>query len=421
MNHLIYSFILLALAAVFKTLLCSMRETDLVGISRLQQKYPRIIKHAESYEKRWDMLLASISLLVAICQIASIAAILVGYASGALSPLVTLAAVGVVTALTIFFLEMVPEVAASAFSDRLTATFLPLGMFISYALSPVLAPLVALNRAVEKYLFARADAQDRPTAEEEILSLMEQAQAGDIDLHEKEFIRSVFDFDETDVHEIMTPRVDVEAVEDTEKIGECAARIRDIPHSRYPVYHENLDDVRGILHVKDMMRKLSLEHDEDSVMTVCKEACFVPETMKIAKLFDMFKTRRAHLAVVVDEYGGTAGIVALEDVIEELVGDIRDESDRDDPELIELADGSFLLQAREPVDEVNEILGIAIPTSEQYDSVGGFIFHRMSRIPQVGESVAGEGFRIIVQKASDRQIQSVRIYKGSRDNGATAE
>lgn len=238
---------------------------------------------------------------------------------------------------------------------------------------------------------------------------MEQADARDIDLHEKKFIRSVFDFDETDVHEIMTPRIEIEAIADSETVAECALRVRDLPHSRFPVFHEGLDEIVGIVHVKDIMRMLSIDRDEERVGDIASPAAFVPESMKIVKLFELIKLRRTHLAVVVDEYGGTAGVVALEDVIEELIGDIQDESDEEVEGISRMPDGSWNVIARESIADVNEVTGAGIPESDQYDSVGGYVFGILNRIPVEGESVTTSDFTITVQKASDRQIESVRI------------
>jgi putative hemolysin len=409
MTLIFYSLICLALCAVFKTVLCSFRETEDGGIGRLREKYPNLAKRTSLYEERWGLMTSTLSLLVVLAQVAAVVLLLLGGQALALPPSGLLAAFAALVLLELLFVEILPEILADRLSDRLSVAALPLTIASSFLFMLVLIPLRSVGSLIDKSLLARVGAQNRPSTEDEIISLMEQAEDEDIELHEKEFIRSVFEFDETDVHEIMTPRVAIEAVTDTETVAACAARISSLAYSRYPVCHAGLDDIQGIVHVRDLMVMLSRGRGDVPISQIAAPAAFVPESMKISKLFDLIKLRRTHLAVVVDEYGGTAGVVSLEDVIEELIGDIQDERDHEPPGITAMPDGSWLVRARESVAEVNEATGLAIPESEQYDSVGGYIFESLNRIPLKGEMVSAENFEMRVEKASERQIELVRI------------
>jgi len=409
MTMMFYSLICLALCALFKTVLCSFRETEDGGIGRLREKYPNLAKRTSLYEERWGLMTATLSLLVVLAQVGAVVLLLLGGRALALAPAGMLAAFALLVLLELLFVEMLPEILADKLSDRLSVAALPLTIAASFLFMLVLIPLRALGSAIDKRLLSGIGAQNRPSAEDEIISLMEQAEAEDMELHEKEFIRSVFEFDETDVHEIMTPRVAIEAVGADESVADCAARISGLAYSRYPVYQQGLDDVQGIVHVRDLMVMLSRGRGDVLIRQIAAPAAFVPESMKISKLFELIKLRRTHLAVVVDEYGGNAGVVSLEDVIEELIGDIQDERDHEPPGITAMPDGSWLVRARESVSEVNEATGLAIPESEQYDSVGGYIFEALNRIPLKGEKVSAENFEMRVEKASERQIELVRI------------
>ena len=411
MNYIFHSMLAILMGSVFKGLLCAFRETADAGVDRLREKYPGLERSRSIYEKNWRLLETALSLAAVIFQIAGIVLLFIATRELGFDKWIVVVVFVLLAVVSLVLFEILPNIVARVYSDRLSALALPMTIVIAYTLGPLLIPLRYMGGLLEKHMLLNADADDRPKAEDEIISLMEQAGAQDMELHEKEFIRSVFEFDDTDVHEIMTPRIEVEAIEDTESVSYCVARIRDIPHSRFPVYHQSLDNIQGLIHVKELMRMLSLGRGEELVGRVAGEANFVPESMKIAKLFELMKERRAHLAVVVDEYGGTAGVVALENVIEELIGDIQDESDKEMPGVLRLPDGSVMIQAREPVDEVNEMIGIDIPESDQYDSVGGYIFSQLNRIPESGETVEGSNFKITIQKASERQVKTVRIAK----------
>jgi CBS domain containing-hemolysin-like protein len=217
---------------------------------------------------------------------------------------------------------------------------------------------------------------------------------------EHRIISSIADFGETRVRDVMVPRIDVVAVDVKMEREEALAAIVDGGHSRIPVYEGSIDRVIGTLHTQDLLVKV-LSGEEFSIRALAREAFFVPESKLISELLAEFKVRRQHLAVAVDEYGGTAGIVTLEDVIEELVGDIRDEFDSDEELVRRLDRDTAVLSARVRIEELNEMLGLDLP-DDIADTLGGLLYHQIGRVPRVGDvwSHGGVGFEV---QAVERQ------------------
>jgi putative hemolysin len=196
---------------------------------------------------------------------------------------------------------------------------------------------------------------------------------------------------------VMTPRTDMVYLDVSTRLSDVLATVVEKGHSRIPVYEDNIDNIVGVLHVKDLLRRWGKDKQEVSLEDLQREEAnmlrpplFVPETKRIDDLLQEFRTERTHMAIVLDEYGGTAGLVTIEDVIEEIVGEIQDEYDEEDRLVEELADGSYSVDARMSIGEVNNLLAIDLP-SEDSDSIGGFIVNYLGRVPQTGESFSYEG------------------------------
>jgi CBS domain containing-hemolysin-like protein len=224
---------------------------------------------------------------------------------------------------------------------------------------------------------------------------------------ERRIMSSIADFGETRARDVMVPRIDIVAVDVATDREEAMAAIVDGGHSRIPVYERSIDRVVGVLHTQDLLVKV-LADEEFSIRTLAREAFFVPESKRITELLSEFKVRRQHLAVVVDEYGGTAGIVTLEDVIEELVGDIRDEFDSEEDLVRRLDRDSALLSARIHVGELNEMLGIALP-EDVADTLGGLLYHVIGRVPRVGDRWSHEKVEFEVQSVERQRVVRVLV------------
>lgn len=295
------------------------------------------------------------------------------------------------------------------------------------ALLPVRRVLDIMDEAVRRLAGATAaSAQEAIGAE--IISVAEMGQAeGRLDESEREMIEGVVSFRTTSVERIMTPRTDIEAIELTEDLESVLAQVEEIGHSRIPVYRESLDDIVGILYVKDLLAWLGAQRKAEPfhLERVVRRALFVPEQKAVRELLAELVTNKVHLAMVADEYGGTSGLVTIEDIIEEVFGDIRDEYDEEEDEeptlALDLTARTAHAEAAMRVDEANdelESLGIEIPESDEYDTLGGFVITRLGRIPETGEALEIEGATLRITESSPTRV--VRITIEARDQAPAA-
>ena len=247
-------------------------------------------------------------------------------------------------------------------------------------------------------------------SEEELLATVDVAtQDETIEHEERALIRSIIEFGDTVAREVMVPRPDMVAVEGRDKAGDVLEVAIQAGYSRIPVYDQGIDDVIGIVYTKDLVR--TLQDDSDSEKTardLARKAEFVPEGKKVAELMREMQKEKFHMAIVVDEYGGTAGLVTLEDLIEELVGEIVDEFDVEEPSIEALPGGAYRVNARMPLDEVNELLEAEFPEGD-WDTIGGFVFNLLGHVPAEGETVEHDGYRLAAEKVQGRRIGRVRI------------
>lgn len=235
---------------------------------------------------------------------------------------------------------------------------------------------------------------------------------------EEAFLEAVVDFSNTIVREVMVPRTDMVCLEDTATIEEAVETIRRTGLSRVPVYHETLDDILGVLYAKDLLTCIGRPDCPKTVAPLVREAFFVPETKPVDELLVEMRQRKIHMALVADEYGGTAGLVTIEDLLEEIVGEIFDEYDRAVELVRRLDDGTLLLDARLPVDDFNDLLGTAIDI--EADSIGGLFVEKVGRIPQPGDSIEVEGVRLTVRDMEGNRVRTL-VVEQSRQRDAEDE
>jgi CBS domain containing-hemolysin-like protein len=227
---------------------------------------------------------------------------------------------------------------------------------------------------------------------------------------ERKLLKSIVDFSDTLVREVMTPRPDIVAIPDDATLEQLKALFREQEYSRMPVYKENLDNILGFVFVKDLILLEDPTTIDKGVLALLRPAHFVPETKPVTDLLREFQRRRVQSAIVVDEYGGTAGLVTLEDLIEELVGEIRDEYDVESEPVVDEGNGSYVFSGTVDIDEVVDRLKVPIER-EGFETVGGFLLSRLGRVPGVGESFEVDGLRIVVVDAERRRIHKVRIAR----------
>ena len=249
---------------------------------------------------------------------------------------------------------------------------------------------------------------------DEIHELMDEGQAkGIITNEESHMVSGVLDLKETKAHSIMIPRTEISSAPIDSTLGEIITLVTDCGHTRIPIHNDNIDEIAGILHAKDLLKLWG----KDSLMKIpadmLRNPYYAPETRKIGDLLRDLKRAKTHMAIVTDEYGGTAGIITVEDIIEEIVGEIMDEHDSDDLMLEVLNDKSILVDARLEIEKLEEHLDVTFPKGE-FESVGGFIIHLLGRIPDVKEKISFEDLEITVKKANQRKINKVLITRRAR-------
>jgi putative hemolysin len=304
--------------------------------------------------------------------------------------------------------ELVPKSYAALHPQRVSLT---LYRFIK-VFAAVFSVPAALITAVAGLFTARFGA--RPSfaianqAEEEIKTIVESAQeSGEIESDERELLHSVFEFTDTVAREVMTPRVDLDAVPIDSDPNEVVKLIRESGHSRIPMYEETDDQIVGIIHAKDLLLAMVSNGHVLDLRTLMRPALFVPENKNLHELLAEMRLSRSQLAIVQDEFGGTAGIVTIEDIVEELVGDIVDEYDVEEPEIVP-TEGGFLVGGRAHVDDVNDAVGSEFD-SEEFDTIGGYVFGLFGRQPKPNETLEADRFLFTVVETNGRRILRLRI------------
>jgi CBS domain containing-hemolysin-like protein len=229
---------------------------------------------------------------------------------------------------------------------------------------------------------------------------------------ERRLLQSIVDFGDTLVREVMTPRPDIVAIPDGATIGELRALFREQEYSRFPVYKESLDNIAGFIFVKDLVA-LPTSHESGPITPLLRPAVFVPESKRVPELLKQFQGQQTQIAIVVDEYGGTAGLVTIEDLLEELVGEIRDEYDVEAESVVDEGNGTFVFSGKANIDEVVERLGVPI-AREGFETVGGYLLTRLGRLPAPGEHVELDGLSVDVLDVERRRINRVRFTRLSQ-------
>jgi putative hemolysin len=276
----------------------------------------------------------------------------------------------------------------------------------------ILTPLTALMRRIGHGAAPAGAASESIFLSEDglrfLLSVSDEETV--IEDGEKEMIASVFQLGDTLVREVMVPRIDVDAVPGDLAMLEALDLILKAGHSRIPVYEDTIDNIIGILYAKDLLRYLRDGRTDVSLLKILRSAYFIPESKKVDDLLRELQQRKVHMAVVVDEYGGTAGVVTIEDLLEEIVGEIQDEYDTEEPTVEALSEHEYAFDARVNLSEVSELTGVEL-VSEGSDTLGGFIYSQLGKVPAVGDTIEFEGVRIEVLSVAGRRIKQVRVSR----------
>ncbi|MCF6248685.1 MAG: hemolysin family protein [Desulfobacula sp.] len=323
-------------------------------------------------------------------------------------------ATGIMTLLILIFGEIFPK----SFANHNNVLVARIVIYPLYWLSKLFFPLIYILSFIPK-LHGTINTAHETVTEDELMTMVEVVEEeGEIKEEEKEYITNIFEFDDTACSEIMTPRADMFAIDVSQQMD--IEKILQTGYSRIPVIEDSIDNIIGILHVKELFSSFHKAWDgrdnnaleiKLDVKLIMKKPYFIPESKKLDSLLQDFKQKKNHLAVVVDEHGGVAGIVTLEDVVEEIIGEIIDETDRLVPDIIRLKANKWLIAGKIDIDDLNKEIEIGIPESNTYDTFSGFFLDQIGRIPKPGESISIQKIRATVKDMDGNRIKSFIIKK----------
>ncbi|MEX2547078.1 MAG: hemolysin family protein [Chloroflexota bacterium] len=324
----------------------------------------------------------------------------------------------VVSLFTILFGELVPKAFALAHAERLALLFAGPVDLLGRVLSPLVWLLTTLTQAITR-VFGIADTQQERITAEELMILVERGgEQGTIEAEEQQMIGAVLELGEQRVHEVMVPRTAIKAVPSTATLDEIVDTIVAEGHSRIPVYDESIDSIAGILYAKDLIPFLA-KGEQPEIRSILREPLFVPESISVDDLLHNFQRGKVHIAIVLDEYGGTAGLVTIEDLIEEIVGEIQDEYDVEEPMIEPLSDDEARVDGRASIDDMTDHFGVELDSEdkEQYDTVGGLVYHEIGGVPNVGDTVEVNGLTLTVESTDGRRVGKVLVVRRREENG----
>lgn len=391
-------------------------ETALMRVNRIRVRFlvEKKVDKADRLEKlvvNPDRFLPPLLLMVLVVQLtsASLATWLATRITGNAGIGVAVGTV-VVTAMMFVFGELIPKAAASHDSEKVALGVTRPISLLSRALRPLALLFEYIAMGVLK-IFGMSDVTvERMVRDEgEIKAMVTAAEEHDvIEEEEKEMIHSIFEFGDTVVREVMVPRPDMVTLSDEATVRDALILTIEHGFSRIPVHHENMDKIAGILYAKDLMRNLKEGRLEEGVGPILREAYFIPETKVLSDLLKELQKRKVHMAIVVDEYGTVTGLVTIEDLLEEIVGEIFDEFDCEVELIEQIAPNRYSLDARYAIDDLNEMLGTELP-SQDVDSVGGLVLKVLGEVPEAGASFVFDGVSFTVDRVENNRISKVII------------
>lgn len=365
------------------------------------KKAQKVLKHLDNYDKILSTVLVGNNIVnIAASSLGTILFVALLGGNADLAPVVSTL---VLTVIVLIFGEVMPKTYAKDHPEAFAMALINLTSFFIILFFPITWLLSLLKK-----LFHTK--KETSYTEDELITIVEEAKnEGEIDEHESELIRSAIEFDDVDVHDVMIPRINVEAIPDDMSMEEIATIFREKGYSRLPVYHDTIDSVIGLIHIKDFYELY--KDNKTDIRPIIQNSICVTRNMKISAALRLLQKAKIHLAIVVDEFGGTAGIVTLEDIIEELVGEIYDEHDEIEELVKKQSETEFVVSGAESLAELFELVGKNTDTGEEFESttVGGFVTEQLKRIPNVGEEFSYEDLKFTVTEADEKKVIKVKV------------
>ncbi len=404
--------VLLVIAALVAVAECAIGRIGRAKAHHLAQERPgsapallvRIVEDPAPY-------FSGLLLITLLCRLTG-TAIATGLAIRGVGTVPEIVAAAVMTLVIFVFAEVVPRTFALQHTERVAVTAARPVFVAGVLLRPLTRTFVLVANAVMGLIPGRALPKGPFVTEEELRETLGGVEEEEIEGEERELIHSVFEFGDTVVREVMVPRIDMVAMPANSTVDEALDTIVGAGYSRIPIYEGDTDNITAVLYAKDLLKRMQELERDQPVSALGRAPLFVPEQKKVAELLRGMQQERIHMAIVVDEYGGTAGLVTIEDVIEEIVGEIVDEYDQEEPLVEPIDDRSLRVDAKMLIDEVNELLDVRLP-HEEWDTVGGLVFGLTGRVPVAGEVVRFDSLEFRTERVTGRRIQKVVITKSA--------
>ena len=316
---------------------------------------------------------------------------------------------------TLVFGELVPKRIAMKYYQKISYATIGVIRGISVVTAPFVKLLTVSTNMVSK-IFGVEESEEEVVTEEEIkMMIAEGEEKGTIEQGELQLLNNVFEFNDIIVSEIMTPRIDMYAIDVNDNIGKVLDEMDQLKYSRIPVYNENIDDIEGILFIKDILKPLK-DGENINIKDIMREPYFVPESKDIDELFKEMQQNKVQMAIVIDEYGGTAGLITMEDIIEELVGNIFDEYDEEEPDVRKVDDNTYILSGALSTYDLKKILNVELPEGD-YETLSGYLVERLGKIPDKDEHpiIEDEKLTYKVEEVEDKRIKYVKVCKNMNE------
>jgi len=411
LNQVVVLLVLLVLSGFFssaETALFSISKTKARHLSKKKGKTYQLIKRMKDDPHR---LLTTILIGNNIVNVAAAA-----MATALVMTIIPNHAVGIATGIMTLLILVFGEVLPKSIATRNNVLIATIIIYPIYWLSILLYPAVIFLNFIPKLT---GKIKKTPTVtEEELMTFVEVVEEeGEIKEAEKELIHKIFEFDDTNASEIMTPRADMFVIEADEKLH--LDEIVKSGYTRIPVIQGNIDNVIGIINIKDLFLHQLTSGGKIDVRNIMTKPYFVPENKKLDRLLHQFKKRKYHIAIVVDEHGGVSGLITLEDALEEIVGEIRDETDREEPFIVSLSAKEWRVLGKTDIDEVNEVVGMNISDSKEYDTFSGYVLNTIGRIPDEKEKITIGSYLITVEEKDGNRIKEYNVKLLALEGGAS--
>jgi len=417
--------LLILIIALILCGLASATETALTSVSRI--KLRNMVEEGDQKAIQIDHLLAEPNTFLSTILIVNSVAVIVASSMATVLALRFSSTFGelistILTSLIVLiFCEITPKTAALQNPLRWARIMVGPVRRTAWLLRPIVWSLGIITSFLVRLMGGQMKRRGPFVTEEELRLLVTVGEReGVLEEEETEMIHSIFEFADTTVHEVMIPRIDMVTLESDATVDQAVDLALQGGFSRIPVYEEDIDNIIGVLYTKDMLKQLREDHNRLPIKDLVRAAYFVPETKKLDDLLHEIRQKRVHMVIVVDEYGSVVGLVTIEDLVEEIVGDIQDEYDREEKLYEPVSENEFIFDAKINIDEFNELMNTHLE-AEDYDTLGGFLYAQLDKIPTVGDTIAAEGWNFTVESTRGRRITKVRVERQSDHDKPSAQ